>query len=119
MGKAAKRARSKRRMYFVKLAAESASKFESEYQKRLSSWAREIRKGGINLRNKPLKEAYAILNACGSEIYVKYERITYEVLYEQFNPSYFVPFERCVSNYKKLLEMGVLYKGVTKGEYYE
>jgi len=122
MGKAAKRARSKRNTYFASLAKENPEKFEFEYNKRLSSWIAEIKAGGANKRRRILSEAYNILNTCGKEIYNKYAPVTYEILFEQFNPSFFISVDRCVSNYSKLEEIGALHGRLKEGRrktYYE
>lgn len=116
MGKAAKRAKAKRKKYFIGLAAENPEKFISEYSKRLSSWSMEIEKSGGQQREEILAEALNILNACGKDIFAKYTAITREVLFEQFNPSFFLSVERCVSNYSKLEEIGALYGKLTGGQ---
>ena len=90
MGKAAKRAKAKRKKYFIGLAAENPEKFISEYSKRLSSWSMEIEKSGGQQREEILAEALNILNACGKDIFAKYTAFTREILFEQFNPSFFL-----------------------------
>jgi len=122
MGKAAKRARAKRKKYFIGLSVENPEKFISEYSKRLSSWSKKIEKSGGKQREKTLYEALNILNACGKDTFTKYAAITREVLFEQFNPSFFLSVDRCVSNYSKLEEIGALYgrlKGGQKKVYYQ
>ena len=116
MGKAAKRAKAKRKKYFIGLAAENPEKFISEYSKRISSWSKEIEKSGGQQREEILAEALNILNVCGKNIFAKYTAITREVLFEQFNPSFFLSVERCVSNYSKLEEIGALYGRLTGGQ---
>ena len=116
MGKAAKRAKAKRKKYFVMLAAENPEKYISEYPKRLASWSKEIEKSGGKQREEMLAEALNILNACGEDIFDKYTAITREVLFEQFNPSFFISVDRCVSNYSKLEEIGALYGRLTGGQ---
>ena len=62
-----------------------------------------------------LTEALNILNACGKNTFAEYSAITREVLFEQFNPSFFLSVDRCVSNYSKLEEIGALYGRLTGG----
>lgn len=98
------------------LAAENPEKFISEYSKRLSSWSKEIEKSGGQQREEILTEALNILNACGKDSFAKYTAITREVLFEQFNPSFFLSVDRCVSNYSKLEKIGALYDRLTGGQ---
>jgi len=122
MGKAAKQRRIKRMKFLAYLAQEKPELFAKEWKKRLLSWSKEIKKSGTNSRKQILSDAYEILNACGRETFKEYTQITYEVLFEQHNPSFFISVSRCVSNYSKLEEMGALYgrlKGGRKMTYYK
>ncbi|MBL0717099.1 MAG: hypothetical protein JJV89_03520 [Desulfosarcina sp.] len=116
MGKATKRAKAKRKKYFTRLAIKNPKQFITEYSKRLSSWSKEIEKSGGKQREEMLTEALNILNACGKDIFIEYSDITHEILFEQFNPSFFLSVDRCVSNYSKLEEMGALYGRLTGGQ---
>ena len=116
MGKAAKRAKAKRKKYFIGLASGNPEKFNSEYSKRLASWSKEIEKSCGKQREEMLAEALSILNACGKNTFAEYSAITHEVLFEQFNPSFFLSVDRCVSNYSKLEEIGALYGSLTGGQ---
>jgi len=104
------------------LAQEKPELFTKEWEKRLSSWAKEIKVSGANSRKQILSDAYKILSACGKKTFKEYVHVTHAVLVEQFNPSFFISHDRCVSNYSKLEEIGALYgrlKGGRKMTYYK
>ncbi|MGP8320873.1 MAG: hypothetical protein ACT6FE_00900 [Methanosarcinaceae archaeon] len=115
MGKAANQRRIKRIKFLAHLAQEKPELFEKEWEKRLSSWAKEIKVSGANSRKQILSDAYKILSACGRKTFKEYAPVTHEILFEQYNPSFFISVNRCVSNYSKLEEMGALYGRLREG----
>jgi len=122
MGKAAGQRRKKRMKFLAHLAQEKPELFAKEWEKRLSSWAKEIKLNGANSRKQILSNAYKILSVCGKKTFKEYAHVTHEVLFEQFNPSFFISVDRGVSDYSKLEEMGALYgrlKGGRKMTYHK
>jgi len=122
MGKAANQRRKKRMKFLAHLAQEKPELFAKEWEKRLSSWAKEIKLNGANSRKQILSNAYKILSVCGKKTFKEYAPVTHEILFEQFNPSFFISVNGCVSNYSKLEEIGALYgrlKGGRKKIYYQ
>ena len=115
MGKAATLRRKKRMKFLAYLAREKPELFEKEWEKRLLSWAKEIKVSSANSRKQILSDAYKILSACGRKTFKEYAPVTHAILFEQFNPSFFISVDRCVSNYSKLEEMGALYGRLREG----
>jgi hypothetical protein len=90
--KAALRARSKRKKYFVVLAREHPDRFEDEWVKRVDSWLLWIKdhagkvdkeQGGIASVFSVIDEALLILEQCGDEFYAKYGPPALDVLVGQ------------------------------------
>ena len=115
MGKAANQRRNKRMKFLARLAQEKPDLFAKEWEKRLLSWAKEIKVSGANSRKQILSDAYKILSACGRETFKEYAHVTHEILFERYNPSFFISVDYCVSNYSKLEETGALYGRLREG----
>lgn len=90
MGKAAIQRRIKRMKYLARLASEEPERFETEWEKRLSSWMELIRKDAGRYKDREnqaippvferVEEAMAVLRHCGEEAYRKYSNEAYELL---------------------------------------
>lgn len=90
MGKAAIHRRIKRRRYLARLANEKPERFEKEWEKRLSSWMKQIRRDAGQLWDRetgalpPLfervDEAMLVLQHCGEETYQRYAPEAWDLL---------------------------------------
>jgi hypothetical protein len=90
MGKAARQRRLRRMKFLADLAKEDSSRFDMEWERRLSSWLEQIRKDAGILRNAEgrsvvavfeyVQEAIALLSLCGQEVFEKYGESSWEVL---------------------------------------
>ena len=90
MGKAARQRRLRRMKFLADLAKEDSSRFDMEWERRLSSWFEQIRKDAGILRNAEgrsvvavfeyVQEAMAVLSLCGQEVFEKYGESSWEVL---------------------------------------
>ena len=93
MGKAANRAKAKRRKYLKNIYETNPERFEMEWEGRLSSWLFDITKNAGQLKDRCgwsvpsvfdfVDEAMNILNACGTDAYKKYAGRTHEILTNQ------------------------------------
>ncbi|MEA3348244.1 MAG: hypothetical protein U9Q39_04190 [Pseudomonadota bacterium] len=90
--KAARRARNKRKKYFLNLASRHPARFEDEWEKRIDSWLDRIRldAGRIDPVNCELNsvfglidEALAILAYCGNDIFERYAPATADLMLGQ------------------------------------
>ena len=89
MGKAANRYDAKRVRY-LKTLAKSPDQFEIEWEKRLNSWVKEIRRNAGRLKSKDgqqimaifqfVDKAMHILQECGEDVYLVYGERTYDLL---------------------------------------
>ena len=106
MGKAAAKRKLKREKYLTSLARRDPIAFEREWEKRLSSWLREIERNTGLLRNsegnrvepvfRHVDEALNILEACGDEIFEKYASKTYEILVNECCRQFAIKVESCL-----------------------
>lgn len=93
MSKAAKRQKAKRLKYFKRLSKNDLQKFDSEWEKRISSWMIEIEKNAGRLCDNKGKlipavfsiidDALNILEECGKDIVNKYAKKTFDLLTTQ------------------------------------
>ena len=90
MGKAASQRRLKRMKYLVRLARDDPDRFDTEWEKRLSSWLELIRQDAGRLRDRKnrsipsifarVDEALTILEACGEKVWRQYAEGTFDLL---------------------------------------
>ncbi len=106
MSKAAAKRKLKRKKYLSSLAQRDPVAFEREWEKRLSSWLREIERNAGVLKNregksvapvfKHVDEALDILEACGNEIFKKYAPRTYEILANECCRQFAIKVDSCL-----------------------
>ena len=98
MSKAAKRQKAKRLKYFKRLSKNDLQKFDSEWEKRISSWMIQIEKNAGRLRDNKgravpavfriVDDALIILEECGKDIVNKYAKKTFDLLTTQCRISF-------------------------------
>lgn len=90
MGKAARQRRVKRMKFLARIAREDPQWFQIEWEKRITSWLKdiEVRAGRLRAKNKnqvkpafeQIDEIMELLRCCGKETYKEYAPKTWELL---------------------------------------
>jgi hypothetical protein len=104
MGKAARQRRLKRMKFLARIARENPELFEAEWEKRVTSWLKDIQIRAGRLRSKkknPVKPAFEqideimeLLRYCGDEIYNEYAPQTWELLATECSRQFGIKVDR-------------------------